>query len=201
MTSLKDRPISRLWADKRAVKYLQRLAKTEPDLFAGGFMAATPYNSFPKIINYSRQTVADAIIAAIPQLTKAEQQLAELYMQHPPKLIATMLGIKRSVLYERLRGLRIKSLELAAARNEDYLLAREYVPIEERLDCPPEAVALRTVRFTLNEVVKHAYQIERDGECIWLDEAGEMFTAEVADLLEHVAEDCAAYEHLDAEVW
>jgi hypothetical protein len=181
------------------MKYLERLAKSEPTMFGGGFMSATPYNSFPKILNTNRQAVADAIIAALPELTKEERRLAELYMQYPPKTIAVRLRLKRSVVYERLRSLRIRALELAATRKDDYLLAREPVPLDERLDCSPEVVAVRIVRFTLHDETRSAFQIERDNELLWVDDDGQLFTKEVSELLDSIDEDSPGFTFLDVE--
>lgn len=180
------------------MRFLKRLAAEEPKLFGGGFLSSADYKgSYPKVLNVNKRQIIEAIVEAGPYLSPAEQKLADLYLEYPPRIIAKKMGIPVSILYDRLRFLRRNALAIVAKLKDSLINRREYTPPDERLECHPSQIALRTVALTLNEKTKFCYLVERDSFATWVDEEGQTLPAAVADVLNNIADDAKDFEFLD----
>lgn len=188
MSNNSNNPTVKLSRDKAALEWLRNHEKTEPEL-AAGLSGCLPYHSFTKVINFDRQYIVNAITTALPELLPKEQELAELFLQMPPRKIAKKLGVERSVLYDRLRALRAKALRLTAAKRESYINQRSQDLTPSQLELPPADVARRTLRFQFQNKTAFAYLIERDDEAVWVDDAGRAFATEIQDILNNHEED------------
>lgn len=195
MSSVADRPIAKLFKSKEAKAWLKKHAPSEP-LLSGGLNSCLPYNSFTKILSYSRKAAVDAITEVLEDFNARDRELADLFLVMPPRQIAKQLGLKRSVLYDRLRALRAKAFKMAARKRASYVNQRAG---DLKLDTSPDLCALRVLRLALNEETRFAYLIQRDDEQLWVDGVGAVFGADVQDVLNNADEDLAHCEVLDVE--
>jgi len=188
MSNNSNNPTVKLSKDKAALEWLRNHAKTEPEL-AAGLSGCLPYHSFTKVINFDRQYIVNAITTAMPDLLPSEQELAELFLQMPPRKIAKVLNVKRSVLYDRLRALRAKALRLTATKRASYVNQRSPELTPTQLELAPADLARRTLCLQFQGKTAFAYLVERDEDAVWVDESGLAFAEEVQDILHNHEED------------
>lgn len=179
-----DAPISKLTRSKQAKQFLKKHAN-DP-VIGGGVSACLPYHSYTKVLNMSRRAAVVALTEVMDLLSEKDQKLAKMFLEMTPRAMAEKLGMRRSLLYDRLRKLRNRAFKLYAKKRAGYVNQRDG---SADLDTNPEHIAIRTLRFALNDQVKFAYLVERDGECVWVDGGGQRFTSEICDLLDNYKED------------
>jgi hypothetical protein len=139
---------------------------------------------------------ADVLTALLPKLKGDDRKVAKLYLRTHPARIAEELGWQRKDVYLAIRRLKSRAIREWRAKLNDATLER----VENlELDAPPSAVAIRTVKFTLYENERHAFLVSRDGEELWVDEAGAVFADDVQEILHDLPQHAADFSVVDVE--
>ncbi len=190
-------PIALLSRDRKAKAFLKKHAN-DP-VIGGGFSACLPYHSYTKILSTSRLAAVNALNEVMDMLSEKDRELAQMFLSMTPRAIAKKLGMRRSLLYDRLRKLRARAFRLAAKKRAGYVNQRDG---RADLDTNPALIAQRTLQFTLHEKTRFAYLVEREDEQVWVDAGGNKFSPEVCDLLDNCLEDVNDAESpLEIEEW
>ncbi len=176
-------PFARLLADKESREWIR---EHEDELPFTGYL---PYSTnYTKIRGHDAKYVMDTIEAGMPYTKPAMQKLAELYLQLPPRQVATELGLDRSQVYERIRDLKTLAFRKLAKSNDKLINARDG---KADLDAPPSFVFLKQRRLSYRDQVRVVYFVERFAA--WVDESGALFPAEIQDILNNYEEDVAMH--------
>ncbi len=176
-------PFARLLADKESREWIR---EHEDELPFTGYL---PYSTnYTKIRGHDAKFVMDTIAAGMPYAKPATQRLAELYLLMPPRKVAAEMGIERHKIYERIRELKELAFRKLAGSRNTLLNARDG---KADLDAPPAFVFTKQRRLSYRGQVRTIYFVERFAA--WTDENGELFPAEIQDILNNYEEDVAMH--------
>lgn len=178
-----DDPNAREWIKKHRAEFPQRTFLPDDTAFK------------EKSSSYQR-FLAEVITDLLPTLTGDDHKIAKLYLRTHPSEIARLLKWDRKEVYLAIRRLKRAAMRHFKKQRESQLNQRTD---NLELDTHPERVAVRTVSLTLHNVEKHAFLVNRDGETVWVDEAGAVFANDVQEILHDLAEHEGGFEVLDAK--
>lgn len=177
-------PISKLSKDPEALAFLKK--HNNDPVIGGGFTAVKPYHSFPKILNFKRKKVVDAIFDVIDSLPKHEQEILRMFLEMTPRAMAKALDWPRGRVYQRVRYLRDKCVKLSAAKREA-LINQRAADQRDAPECPPASSSRRSISLTFKGETRVAYFLERTGQ--WCDESGLLYSADICEILDNARED------------
>ncbi len=161
--------------------------------FSLGDFAEYKYPSGHVTGNYHPELadMAEALRSVLPELRVDDRKLLELYLQHPPRVMAEKLGLTRRTVYKRIENAKLRALRI-------YSKPKKQARRPKIKDSP---APVKTLKFMLPNSTekKLAHLVLHDGQATWTDEKGGIFPEEIQDLLAELTELSPTFTVLDVE--